>query len=297
MLVAAGTALAATGAVEPPTVRRHPPDGSTLAWIPPGAFRMGAEPAEVDAVWKEFGWPEPQRRQARRESPAHRVELDGFWLAREEVTVAQFRRFAAASGREMPDPPEWGWEETHPVVNVSWDDAMAYCAWAAGRLPSEAEWERAARGPDTGLGDRPARRFVWGDVAPAGAGPCGNLADEPLQVRFPDREVFPGYRDGFLFTAPVGSFPATGHGLKDMAGNVFEWCADWYEEGYYRRSPNRNPRGPTEGLYRVLRGGSWLSNPYGVRVSYRYYDLPAYRSYYVGFRIAVDAQPPPTPAD
>ena len=267
---------------------KNPADGAELARIPPGAFRMGSEAREVEAVWKRFAWPDAKRMQTAREHPVHRVMVRAFRMYRHEVTVAQYRKFAAAAGREMPDMPPWGWEEDHPVVNVSWDDAMAYCAWAGGRLPTEAEWEYAARGADTGLDSRPHRLFVWGDAAPAVQGRCGNLADEPLKAKFPDREVFTGYVDGFLYTAPVGSFPPNAHGLHDMAGNVFEWCADWYAADYYARSPEENPPGPERGDFRVLRGGSWLSDPYGVRVAYRYYDLPGYRSYYVGFRAVVD---------
>lgn len=265
-------------------MQTNPADGAEVVRMPAGAFRMGSEAGEIDAAWRQFGWAEEKKKQTAAELPAHRVELSAFLLYRHEVTVAQYRRFIQATGREMPDPPEWGWEDRHPVVNVSWDDASAYCAWAGARLPTEAGWEAAARGEDTGLDGRPHRQFVWGDAPPAGQGGFGNLADEPLKVKLPDREVFPGYRDGFLFTAPVGSFPANSRGLYDMAGNVFEWCADWFDSSYYTRSPTRDPRGPEQGDFRSLRGGSWLSNPYGLRVAYRYYELPGYRSYYVGFR-------------
>jgi formylglycine-generating enzyme len=263
-------------------------DGAGLVRVPAGAFVMGSEPEEIDRAWGRFGWAEEKKRQAAAESPSHRVEMAGFRMYRHEVTVAQYRRFAQAAGRPMPDPPEWGWEDTHPVVNVSWDDAAAYCAWAGARLPTEAEWEYAARGEDTGIGGRPRRLFLWGDAAPGGQGGCGNLPDEALKGKLPDREVFPGYSDGFVFTAPVGSFPPNTRGLHDMAGNAFEWCADWYSADYYRRAPAKGPRGPDSGDFRVLRGGSWLSHPYGLRVAYRYYELPGYRSYYVGFRPVMD---------
>jgi formylglycine-generating enzyme required for sulfatase activity len=252
---------------------------------------MGSEPDEIDAAWRRFGWAEDQKRQAQAETPVHRVELGEFWMHRDEVTVAQYRRFAEANGRPMPDPPEWGWDDRHPIVNVDWHDAAAYCAWAGGRLPTEAEWERAARGEATGVDGRPRRLFVWGDAAPEGQGGFGSLPDAALKQRFADREIFPDYRDGFVFTAPIGSFPANGLGLNDMAGNVFEWCADWFARDYYRESPAKSPAGPAQGFFRVLRGGSWLSNPYGLRVAYRYYELPGYRSYYVGFRPVMDRKP------
>ena len=278
-------------AAEPRLGEANRVDGAVVVRVPAGAFLMGSEPAEIEAAWRRFGWPEAAKRQADAETPAHRVELGEFRIYRDEVTVAQYRRFAEATGRPMPDRPEWGWEDRHPVVNVSWDDAAAYCAWAGGRLPTEAEWERAARADATGVDGKPRRLFVWGDAAPAGQGGCGNLPDAALHARFPDREIFPEYQDGFTFTAPAGSFPANSLGLHDMAGNVFEWCADWFARDYYPASPAKNPTGPARGHFRVLRGGSWLSNPYGLRVAYRYYELPGYRSYYVGFRVVLDGKP------
>jgi formylglycine-generating enzyme required for sulfatase activity len=253
---------------------------------------MGSRPEEIDAAWKRFGWADDRKRQAVPEQPVHRVELSGFWMYRHEVTVARFRKFAAATGREMPDPPPWGWEESHPIVNVHWDDAAAYCAWAGARLPTEAEWEFAARGADTGRNGKPGRLFVWGDADPQGQSGLGNLPDAALREKMPDRETFTGYSDGFAYTAPVGSFAPNARGIHDLAGNVFEWCADWYGASYYRSSPAKDPTGPEQGDFRVLRGGSWLSNPYGLRIAYRYYDLPGYRSYYVGFRAVVVGDPP-----
>lgn len=274
-----------------PEVVTHPTDGAVLVRVPAGGFRMGSEPEEINAAWRRFGWPEEKKSQADAEKPAHRVELAEFWIYRDEVTVGQYRRFAEATGRPMPDPPEWGWIDRHPIVNVSWDEASAYCAWAGGRLPTEAEWERSARGAATGVDGHPRHLFAWGDASPAGQGGFGSLPDAALRGRFADREIFPDYEDGHIFTAPVGSFRANGLGLHDMAGNVFEWCADWFSRDYYRASPTTNPTGAAQGYFRVLRGGSWLSNPYGLRVAYRYYELPGYRSYYVGFRPVLDRKP------
>lgn len=274
-----------------PNPATHPLDGARLVRIPAGAFRMGSEPEEIDTAWRRFNWPEEKKAQAAAEQPTHRVELNEFWIYRDEVTVEQYRRFTQATGRMMPDPPEWGWLDRHPIVNVNWEEASAYCAWVGGRLPTEAEWERSARGDATGLDGRPRHLFTWGDAAPQGQGGFGSLPDTALRDRLPDREAFPDYHDGHIFTAPVATFRPNSLGLHDMAGNVFEWCADWFARDYYRTSPEKNPTGAPQGYFRALRGGSWLSNPYGLRVAYRYYEFPGYRSYYVGFRPVLDRKP------
>jgi Uncharacterized conserved protein len=130
-------------------------------------------------------------------------------------------------------------------VHVSWDDAVAYCAWAARRLPTEAEWEYAARGGLEGA------RYAWGnELTPGGEHRC-NI----FQGEFPQRNTV---HDGYAATAPVGAFPPNGYGLYEMAGNVWEWCADWFLPRYYARSPRQNPQGPPFGTGRVMRGGSFL---------------------------------------
>ncbi len=162
-----------------------------------------------------------------------------------------------ATGRIMPDPPTGGWKDEHPIVNVTWADAKSYADWAGVQLPTEAQWEKAARGMH-------GRRYVWGDDWPPSAA-VGNLADQFLSP-------VPGYKDGHRDTAPVGSFRGgvSPYGCLDMVGNVWEWCADWYGKGYYGTGPDKNPTGPATGDSRVARGGSFFSlDRYAYRVSRR----------------------------
>lgn len=215
--------------------------------IPPGEFLMGSEEEDEDA------------------RPVHRVRLSGFWLSRFEVTREQYARFLAETGH--PEPAHWTnsrfTRPDQPVIGVSWEDAVAFCRWAGGRLPTEAEWEYAARGTD-------GRRYPWGNEEPD-----------------PSRAVF--HLDiGFGATMPVGSAKAgaSPFGILDMAGNVFEWCADWYDPEYYARSPRENPPGPPSGEFRVIRGGSWINLPDACRSAARAKYPPSGRSVMIGIRVA-----------
>ena len=189
-------------------------DGADMVYAPAGEFIMG-----------EDGAPD---------APKHTVYLDGYWIYRNDVTVAQYRKFCRATGRRMPDAPDSGWDDDHPMVKVTWDDAKAYCDWAGVSLPTEAQWEKAARGTD-------GRKYPWGNDWDATKAVC-NLAPQNASD-----------------SAPVGSKPdgASPYGCLDMAGNVRQWCADCYDNAYYTHSPARNPTGPATGTYRVLRGGAW----------------------------------------
>jgi serine/threonine-protein kinase len=262
------------------------PDGMIQVYVPAGEFLMGWDGTGVDDA----------------EMPQHRVYLDAFWIDRTEVTNAMFRRFVAATsyttwaersgigavgGHEI-DQPGANWQhptgpnsdlarrENHPVVQVSWEDAMAYCAWASRRLPTEAEWEKAARGTD-------GRVFPWGNDLPTAD--RANGADRRID-------------DGYAETAPVGSYPAgaSPYGVLDMAGNVTEWVSDWWDVSYYAHSPVRNPTGPTtgatmpgwDGPTHVTRGGSFIKfvgGVYSLRTTQRW---PASgETYYAqGFRCA-----------
>ncbi len=251
-----------------------------------GSFRMGTDD----------GFPY--------EGPAHEVKLAPFAIDRHEVTVAEFAGFVDAtqyqteaerfgwsgafdveSGQwtridgatwRQPDGPGHAVRPEEPVTQVSWNDAVAFCRWRGGRLPTEAEFELAARG---GLVGKP---YPWGDELLAG----GDHHTNVWQGTFP---VADEGRDGFRSRAPVGSFPPNGYGLHDMTGNVWEWTADWYDPGYYAESPAEDPRGPAAGEARSIRGGSFLcSENYctGYRVAARSQATPDSGLNNLGFRCA-----------
>jgi formylglycine-generating enzyme required for sulfatase activity len=250
---------------------RVPSDHNGMVRIEGGEFLMGSQD----------GFPF--------EGPVHRVRVNSFWIDETEVTNRQFAAFVEATGYVTesekqnssaifdPAKPDWSlvtgadWrhpagpgssiegQEDYPVVHVSWDDAAAYAQWAGKRLPTEAEWEFAARGGLEGA------RYPWGnDLTPSGA-----YRANAWQGQFPDQDF---QLDGFASYGPVKRFPPNGYGLYDMGGNVWEWVADWYDPDYYRNSPTSNPQGPADGTQKVQRGGSWMcSENYcqGYRVAAR----------------------------
>jgi formylglycine-generating enzyme required for sulfatase activity len=255
----------------------NPRDGGEMVWIPGGEFWMGSNPEEFDAIWRRFGWPEEWKQYETDELPKHRVRVEGFWLYKYEVTVAQYRQFCQATGREMREQPDWN-KDDHPVVNVTWHDAMAYCAWAGVRLPTEAEWEYAAQGGQGYL-------FPWGNDLPGRGDRVGNVADEAAKKEHPDRPIFEGYDDGYVYTAPVGSYDPNPFGLYDLAGNVWEWCSSIYQPYPYQANDGRENIDKNEqNMTRVLRGGSWGVDPTGVRAADRGRTLPGVRFNHVGFR-------------
>ena len=233
----------------PPTsgeVERSPKDGLKYVWIPPGTFMMGCSPGDNECSSEE--------------KPSHQVTISkGFWLCRTPVTAGAYKRLSAATGRQMPGAPNFnnGWmNENMPIVSVSWDDAQAYCGWIGGRLPTEAEWEYAARGGNT-------------------------------EARYGNLDDIAWYRDNSRFQAhDVAQKRPNGFGLYDMLGNVWQWVNDWYDQNFYQVSSSQDPQGPASGQLRVLRGGSWINIPRYLRVSFRYWDNPGLRINYVGFRCA-----------
>jgi sulfatase modifying factor 1 len=193
------------------------------------------------------------------EAPAREVFLSDFLIDRHEVTVYQFSRFCRETGRAMPEQPEAA-NDRHPIVNVTWHEAKAYAEWAGKCLPTEAQWEKAARGSD-------ARAYPWGNEPPE---------EDRARLRDPADEG----------TSAVGSYPAgrSPYGVLDMLGNAWEWCADWYAADAASRPGERDPIGPVEGTSRVLRGGVWEDRDAALRVTRRRRSRPESRYDFVGFR-------------
>jgi formylglycine-generating enzyme required for sulfatase activity len=229
----------------------NPKDGLKYAWIPPGTFMMGCSPGDSGCDADE--------------RPAHQVTISkGFWMGETEVTVGAYQRFATATGAAMPSAPDvnsgWG-DEQMPIVNVSWEDAKECCGWAGGRLPTEAEWEYAARAGSTEARHGPIDGIAWYSRN------SGGEAHAVAQKR-------PNAFNCF-----------------DMLGNVWEWVTDWYGQNYYVDAPQRDPKGARSGNMRVLRGGSWLVAHAQVRVSNRNGAGPDAQFDYIGFRCVRDVVP------
>ena len=228
---------------------RNTKDGSILIYIPAGAFTMGSPSGEGDND----------------EHPQHKVYLDGYYIGKYEVTNSQYKKFCDVTGHKYPPDPGFSGMSNYfinypdyPVVEVDWNDAVAYCRWAGLRLPTEAEWEKAARGGE--------------DYKYAGS-------NNPDEVAWYDN-------NSGGHTHPVGQKEPNGYGSYDMSGNVWEWCSDWYNSGYYSNSPYRNPKGPDSGTGRVNRGGSWSRYAWYIRCANRYGYTPVRRPDDLGFRVA-----------
>jgi formylglycine-generating enzyme required for sulfatase activity len=268
MLLVGSLILAAPPVANPgelsPTVTGK--DGAPMRLIPAGEFLMGTAISHRDGGRDEY--------------PERRIYLDAFYLDIYEVTNRRYLEFVEATGHRIPEHPRdkkltlWQGStvpdafKDHPEVNVDWYDADAYCRWAGKRLPTEAEWERAARGTS-------GRRFPWGN-----AEPTRTLANYLNQ-----------WRNG-AGLEPVGSHPqgASPEGVQDLQGNVWEWVADWYDAHYYEKGPNRNPKGPTAGTRKVIRGSGWESEAPLLRSAHRLNSDPRNRNHSLGFRCAKDAE-------
>jgi formylglycine-generating enzyme required for sulfatase activity len=228
-------------------------DDAPMAVIPAGEFWMGRDGTEA----------------LEEERPRHRVRLSAYAMDLYEVTTGRYARFLSAGGRKPPllwEQVDAGIHGDRPVIGVDWNDADAYCRWAGKRLPTEAEWEKAARGSDE-------RRYPWGNHEPA-----PDLANYALGARFSYSQVL----------TPVGRYEKgkSPYGIYDMAGNVWEWMQDWYEGNYYERSPEHDPIGPEQGQFKVLRGGSWSELPKYLLTYGRFKLPPNTRNSYTGFRCA-----------
>jgi len=279
-----------------------------MVLIPVGVFLMGREPREG---WSPMAAPE----MFNDELPAHEVYVDAFYIDKYEVTNRQFKEFVDATGyvtdaeregaSEVMVPVDqastliqgtdigWEWMEgaawdtpdgpgsnileimDHPVVHVTWNDANAYAKWTGKRLPTEAEWEKAARGGTN-------TNWFWGDNLDS-SGKYANIYGEHRKDYIYPAEVL----DGFYGIAPVGSLQPNQFGLYDTAGNVFEWVSDWYQYDYFSNSPRDNPKGPANGTEKVIKGGTWHLCECYIRPANR---QPGERNHGLGFRLALDAE-------
>jgi formylglycine-generating enzyme required for sulfatase activity len=228
------------------------PDEAEMVSIPAGTFTMGRTKLTSDDKTNM------RPHVLLDDRPLHKVTLSAFQLDKHEVTNGQYQVFVEKTKHRQP----YHWTGPHPaelpVYNVSWDDANAYCQWKAERLPTEAEWEYAARG------GKDAMDYPWGDQADA------------KQARF-NMGTGPG---------AVAKYQPNGFGLYDMAGNVSEWTADWFDGSYYQNSPAVDPKGPATGEYKVIRGGAWSDNGKRITVFFRNWVRPDQRTPNVGFRCA-----------
>ncbi len=234
---------------------RQPIDGGTQ----PGEQRIG--PDGQTLVWVPGGSFMMGSENEDFEGPVHQVTLDGFWIGQCEVTNAQYRAFCNATRRQFPPESKRG--DNHPVVSVTWDDAQAYCDHYGYSLPTEAQWEYAAGGAESLI-------YPWGNEwIPGNLCWRGNPG--------PEADTF-----------PVGSFPAGASwcGALDMAGNLWEWCADWWTFDYYQSSPELNPAGPETGESRTLRGGSWSNVSYYCRSACRSNPARPLAWFHYGFRVS-----------
>ena len=241
------------------TNEAEPPDAINMVQVPAGEFLRGRDNATDD------------------EAPAKQVYLETFWIDRNEVTNAEFKAFCDSTNRLLPNNPMWDNNYVldnpgRPVVNITWRQANEYCKWKGKSLPTEAQWEKAARGTEGLL-------YPWGN----------EYADDHANIHG---------TDDYRRTSPVGNFPlgASPYGANDMSGNVWEWCVDWYQEFYYAEAPLRNPPGPSEkSAWRVVRGGGFSSPPDDAVTTNRSKNKPKMPLHHIGCRCVWDSEQPQLP--
>jgi formylglycine-generating enzyme required for sulfatase activity len=225
-------------------------DNAKLITIPAGSFLRGTKPTEAAGVPAD-------------ELPQKSIMLDEYKIYRDEVTVKQYQQFCTETNRKMPKSPDWGLQDNKPMVNVTWQDAADYAAWAGGALPTEAQWEKAARGTD-------GKIFPW-----------GNSFSYSRCVSLTENRTMPA--DEYDLTDDESTY-----GVRHTAGNVMEWCSDWFDSSYYDTGVEKNPAGPDKGTMKVLRGGSYRHNLISrFRCAYRFSFAPGYAGQGVGFRCVI----------
>ncbi|MBN1265927.1 MAG: formylglycine-generating enzyme family protein [Anaerolineales bacterium] len=267
------------------SLRTREMDSMVEVFVPEGPFLMGLQEEQVSMEFLARcmeGSGGCNEADFHAEVPQHEVFLDAYWIDQTEVTNAMYARCVADGACTVPqevgsysmdsyyDDPQYG---DYPVINVIWSQAEAYCAWAGGRLPTEAEWEKAARGVD-------GERCPWADSVITGE--LANYCEKNCEFewRVVDQD------DGYAETSPAGNYPAgtSPFGAMDMSGNVYEWVADWFDANTYQESLVNNPTGPESGEFRVLRGGSWYNSPSYLRASSRGWSAPDLSGPVTGFR-------------
>jgi len=241
------------------------PSDSSMVLIPAGKFIAGFSTDLAYRLCLKDHEGQCRKSWFEDEEPIRSIQMDAFYMDKFEITQKEFQQVMKMNPSEIKGP-------RFPVHSVTWEEARTYCRKLGKRLPTEAEWERAARGGASSY-------FSWGNRMQSKR---ANFCDRHCEKRWREKS----FDDGFTKLAPVGSFDPNGFGLHDMAGNVYEWVQDWYREDYYQYRPLKNPQGPVNGKHKVMRGGSWLNYSVGIRPADRTDADPEDRMPITGFRCA-----------